>query len=356
MTHAQKICSKELFWHLITAPEERFENRCETKQALTEQMTELLNNMESGVELDTQTNTAAQLLNVYMDMTNGRNRTKFLQNMSPTAAHFWAALDTVVPIRTHKPIVYLAGPYSGDIDQNIRRIIIAARHAILQEHVLPIVPHLLFPTILDDENPEERALGLELDMGLIALCEELWYYGDKITAGMQQELDFAKKHGIKIIHKDWPDEKPTNKRPNETHSHQENTRCGPKSEPKQVTGESDDQIELDLSQIFPPEIADVIRGIIRHTGFEEPVLIHHKIVQDDNNGCHIQTQKIPLKTVHMAKPKTTGPAVRIKCRSCGIITDIENCPVKSINCNGRRITTRTCPNCGDPVGLMRIEN
>ena len=47
-----------------------------------------------------------------------------------------------------------------------------------------VAPHAYLPYLLDDSNPEERALALSFGASLLALCDRLVIYGDRISSGM----------------------------------------------------------------------------------------------------------------------------------------------------------------------------
>lgn len=51
-----------------------------------------------------------------------------------------------------KPLVYIASPLSGDVEQNLEFARKACRFAIEQE-VTPFAPHLLYTQMLDDNSP-----------------------------------------------------------------------------------------------------------------------------------------------------------------------------------------------------------
>ena len=57
---------------------------------------------------------------------------------------------------------------------------------------IPIAPHLLFPQFLDDDNPEERELGLFFGNALMSKCAEVWVFGSRISSGMEAEIKRAK--------------------------------------------------------------------------------------------------------------------------------------------------------------------
>lgn len=103
-----------------------------------------------------------------------------------------------------KPVVYICAPYSGEVPRNIAVAKAAAKAAIDKGYV-PVVPHLLYPAILDDDNSGERALGIELDIALIDRCDELWAYGPTVTPGMKKEIDHALATDKPVIMKSRPD-------------------------------------------------------------------------------------------------------------------------------------------------------
>lgn len=93
--------------------------------------------------------------------------------------------------------VYIASPYAGDVGANVRFAIECCRYAIQQGEV-PIAPHLLYPQILNDNDLEERAIGLALGRQLLAACKELWVCGKHISHGMEAEIKTAMARGLPI--------------------------------------------------------------------------------------------------------------------------------------------------------------
>jgi hypothetical protein len=92
-------------------------------------------------------------------------------------------------------IIYIASPYAGDVEHNIEFAIEACKYAI-QLGCTPIAPHLMYPQMLDDSAPDERALGLELGKRLLATADEIWLCGDRISNGMYAEMLEAMSLGI----------------------------------------------------------------------------------------------------------------------------------------------------------------
>ena len=93
--------------------------------------------------------------------------------------------------------VYIASPYRGDRQQNEAFAKMAVSYAIQQE-VVPIAPHLLYPQVLDDDDPIERAIGIVLAKSLLIVCDELWLCGDRITEGMKAEWELAREMQIPV--------------------------------------------------------------------------------------------------------------------------------------------------------------
>jgi len=52
--------------------------------------------------------------------------------------------------------------------------------------------------MLDDRNPAERQLGIDMGSHMLGLCEELWLCGDQISAGMEGERKLAREWNIPV--------------------------------------------------------------------------------------------------------------------------------------------------------------
>ena len=63
---------------------------------------------------------------------------------------------------------------------------------------MPVASHLLYPQILNDNDPNERGLGLLFGLALLRMCDEVWVFGNRITAGMREEIDKAERMRKKI--------------------------------------------------------------------------------------------------------------------------------------------------------------
>ncbi len=64
-----------------------------------------------------------------------------------------------------------------------------------------VAPHAYLPYLLDDRIPAERALALEFDLKLLAMCDQLVVYGPCISSGMKAEIEYATKLGIPVMYR-----------------------------------------------------------------------------------------------------------------------------------------------------------
>ena len=99
--------------------------------------------------------------------------------------------------KPYKPLVYIASPYAGDTETNVRRAQGYCRFAVTKNRI-PIAPHLHYPQFMDDSDKEQRELGLFFALVLLGKCDELWIFGDRVSNGMSQEIKKAEKRGIPI--------------------------------------------------------------------------------------------------------------------------------------------------------------
>lgn len=91
----------------------------------------------------------------------------------------------------YRPIVYICSPYAGEIEANVAAARRYSRFAVDSGYI-PIAPHLLFTQFLNDSSPYERRLGLFFGNVLMSKCAEIWVFGDRISPGMETEIERAK--------------------------------------------------------------------------------------------------------------------------------------------------------------------
>lgn len=94
-------------------------------------------------------------------------------------------------------LVYICSPYAGDIEKNVEFARAACRYAIRQ-NCTPVAVHLLYPQLLDDSDLVQRQIGIRMGLRVLEATDELWCYGDQISAGMCAEIATAKRLGIPV--------------------------------------------------------------------------------------------------------------------------------------------------------------
>ena len=97
--------------------------------------------------------------------------------------------------RVWRPLVYICSPYSGDIQSNTGKARRYCRFAV-DEGAIPFASHLLLPQFMSEET--ERETAMFFNKVFLGRCEQMWVFGDEITAGMAQEIDRAKRYLKKI--------------------------------------------------------------------------------------------------------------------------------------------------------------
>ena len=100
-------------------------------------------------------------------------------------------------------LIYICSPFRSDnkAEQyaNVRAAQKYCRDAYKQ-NCIPVAPHLYLPQFLDDNTPAERDLALRIGLRLINYCSEVWVHGERISAGMRGEIEYAKATGKPIIY------------------------------------------------------------------------------------------------------------------------------------------------------------
>ena len=94
-------------------------------------------------------------------------------------------------------IIYVAYPYAGDTLKNTEFAKKACRHVMNEGHAF-FAPHLLYPNLLDDSQPQEWQLGIDMGLAMLEHCDELWCYGEQISHGMMQEIAEADSLDIPV--------------------------------------------------------------------------------------------------------------------------------------------------------------
>lgn len=96
-----------------------------------------------------------------------------------------------------RPVVYICSPYSGDTEKNVESAKRYSRFAV-DQHYLPITPHIYFTQFMDDNIPEERDTAIFMNWVLMSKCVELWVFGEYVSPSMKAEIERAKRKHMKI--------------------------------------------------------------------------------------------------------------------------------------------------------------
>ena len=94
-----------------------------------------------------------------------------------------------------RPLVYICSPYADDPEGNTGKARKYSRFAV-DEGCIPLAPHLLLPQYMDEET--ERELAMYMNKVILSKCEEVWVFGERLTAGMAEEIQRANKWKKKI--------------------------------------------------------------------------------------------------------------------------------------------------------------
>ena len=119
--------------------------------------------------------------------------------LDPTAAEALAnvAREERSKAKQYRPLVYICSPFAGEIEYNLSRARGYCRLAV-SKGCIPLAPHLLFPQFMDDDDQEQRKLGLFFALVLLGKCDEIWVFGSRISEGMARELEAAERRCILI--------------------------------------------------------------------------------------------------------------------------------------------------------------
>lgn len=87
--------------------------------------------------------------------------------------------------------IYVVSPYAGNVTENVAAAVRYCRK-VIDDGYMPVAGHLLYPQILDDNDPEERDLGLLFGLALLRTCDEVWVFGT-VSDGVEKEIEEAKR-------------------------------------------------------------------------------------------------------------------------------------------------------------------
>lgn len=98
--------------------------------------------------------------------------------------------------------VFVCSPYRGNVAANVALARAACRE-VLRAGDAPFASHVLYPEVLDDDDQEERALGMAAGRTWLAAADEILVVGP-VSDGMRQEIDEALARGIPVRYAETP--------------------------------------------------------------------------------------------------------------------------------------------------------
>lgn len=98
--------------------------------------------------------------------------------------------------------VFISHPISGDIEGNVKKVLEICRK-IHTGNIISVAPYLVSLGYLDDEIAEDRELGIEANLEALrrGFIDELWLFGERISKGMEQEIQLAMSLNIRVVPK-----------------------------------------------------------------------------------------------------------------------------------------------------------
>lgn len=101
-----------------------------------------------------------------------------------------------------KTISYICHTIGGDVEGNLKKIDAIVRQINLEEpDVVPFVPYYADIKAMNDAIPLERDRGMRNDAEFFKrhTMDEVRVYGDRISAGVANEIRMAQEEGIPVV-------------------------------------------------------------------------------------------------------------------------------------------------------------
>ena len=102
--------------------------------------------------------------------------------------------------------VVLESPFAGAVEANIAYAKQCV-HDCLKRGEAPIASHLLFtqPGVLDDNDPEERKLGIAAGHAWTSVADAVVVYIDRdVSSGMKRGIEVAQELGVPVEFRKLP--------------------------------------------------------------------------------------------------------------------------------------------------------
>ena len=126
----------------------------------------------------------------YYDPTAGAAMSRVMKEYRQARKAEWEKENEI----KSRPRAYVVSRYAGDVERNVKMALNYCRYLIGKKKI-PIASHLLYPQMLNDNDPGERRHGIMFGLSLLACCDEVWVFviDDVISDGMRREIEEAKR-------------------------------------------------------------------------------------------------------------------------------------------------------------------
>lgn len=130
----------------------------------------------------------------YSDPTAGAAMSNIMKEYRQNRKKVWQRQNE---IKSRKK-VYVASRYAGDVATNTATALEYCRY-VIKEKCIPVASHILYAAsgMLNDSSEAEREIGMMFGLSLLAVCDEVWVFGE-VSDGMRQEINEAKKLGKRV--------------------------------------------------------------------------------------------------------------------------------------------------------------
>ena len=129
----------------------------------------------------------------YPDPVMGEVMSKMMREYRQNRKATWARQHKL----KNRQKIYVVSPYAGDTIRNTELAISYCQY-VIEKGKMPVASHLLYPQMLDDDDPDEREMGRMFGLALLAVCHEVWVFGKNITDGMKEEIAEAERLNIPV--------------------------------------------------------------------------------------------------------------------------------------------------------------
>jgi hypothetical protein len=99
-------------------------------------------------------------------------------------------------------IIYIAHPIGGNIEVNMASVqAIVDQLFTSRPQIYPIAPYLYALRRLNDNKPDDRLRGTSINKLYFdrQFIDEVWLFGNRVSAGMWEEVQWARKLGIPVV-------------------------------------------------------------------------------------------------------------------------------------------------------------